>query len=166
MAPQQHQSAGLAGSPGKAVTSSARLWFTAFSLFAANLKGMPWQPRRALPNRWHVHHGRDPEAELRGLKRRFRAVSRRYERAVMLRRLRRRARMWALLAGGAAALYLGLNSLSPWPLTVALRHIAAAPNCSAARVVGLAPARRGQPGYWPSHDRDGDGLACELWRRR
>jgi Excalibur calcium-binding domain len=55
---------------------------------------------------------------------------------------------------------------SPWPLTVALRHVAAAPNCNAARVVGLAPARRGQPGYWPSHDRDGDGIACEPWRPR
>jgi hypothetical protein len=145
---------------------SRRLWFTAFSLFVAIFKAMPWQPRRALPDRWRVHHGRDPEAELRGLKRRFRAVSRRYEWAVTLRRLRSRAGMWVLLAGGAAVLYLGLNSLSPWPLTVALRHVAAAPNCNAARVVGLAPARRGQPGYWPSHDRDGDGIACEPWRPR
>ena len=49
---------------------------------------------------------------------------------------------------------------SPW---VALRHLAAFPNCSPAHVVGLAPANRGQPGYWPTHDRDGDGVACEPW---
>ena len=33
---------------------------------------------------------------------------------------------------------------------MALRDAAAAPNCTAARVVGLAPAYRGQPGYFPS----------------
>lgn len=44
-----------------------------------------------------------------------------------------------------------------------VRHLASAPNCSAARAVGLAPARRGQPGYWPSHDADNDGTACEPW---
>jgi hypothetical protein len=35
-----------------------------------------------------------------------------------------------------------------------------------ARMVGLAPARRGQPGYYPQHDRDKDGIACEPWPRR
>ncbi|HEY8277268.1 MAG TPA: excalibur calcium-binding domain-containing protein [Methyloceanibacter sp.] len=29
------------------------------------------------------------------------------------------------------------------------------------RLVGLAPAYRGQPGYRASHDRDDDGIACE-----
>lgn len=46
----------------------------------------------------------------------------------------------------------------------AVRHLASSPNCDAARAVGLAPARRGQPGYWPSHDRDKDGVACEPYR--
>jgi hypothetical protein len=32
--------------------------------------------------------------------------------------------------------------------------------------VGLTPARRGQPGYWPKHDRDQDGWACEPWSGR
>jgi hypothetical protein len=50
---------------------------------------------------------------------------------------------------------------SPWPVTTTLRHIASAPNCSFARLVGLAPARMGEPGYWRLHDRDGDGIACE-----
>ena len=137
---------------------SHQLWFTAFSLFAATFEAMPWQPRRVLPARWRIHHGRDPERELRSLRCRFRAVSRRYERAVVLRRLRHRAGRWALGAGAAVVLYVGLNSLSPWPLTVTLRHVAAAPNCNAARAVGLASARKGQPGYWPSHDRAATAL--------
>ena len=48
------------------------------------------------------------------------------------------------------------------------RHLLAAPNCSVARLVGLAPARRGEPGYWDDHDADRDGVACEpipTWRR-
>lgn len=35
------------------------------------------------------------------------------------------------------------------------------PNCSAARAAGAAPIRRGEPGYGPHLDRDGDGVACE-----
>lgn len=49
------------------------------------------------------------------------------------------------------------------------RHFMAAPNCHAARLVGLAPSVRGQPGYWNEHDRDRDGIACEPipeWRSR
>ena len=34
-------------------------------------------------------------------------------------------------------------------------------NCSEARAVGAAPVRRGQPGYGPHLDRDGDGIGCE-----
>jgi Excalibur calcium-binding domain len=61
----------------------------------------------------------------------------------------------------AALLYPVVQNLSRWPLTGALRHAAAAPNCTAARVVALAPAWRGQPGYYPQHDRERDGIACE-----
>ena len=53
--------------------------------------------------------------------------------------------------------------LSPWPPLTTLRHIVSAPNCASARLVGLAPAREGEPGYWPWLDRDNDGLACEVW---
>ena len=35
------------------------------------------------------------------------------------------------------------------------------PNCAAARAAGAAPVRRGQPGYGPHLDRDGDGVGCE-----
>ena len=34
-------------------------------------------------------------------------------------------------------------------------------NCDAARAAGAAPVRRGDPGYGPHLDRDGDGSACE-----
>lgn len=49
------------------------------------------------------------------------------------------------------------------------RHLLASPNCSAARLVGVAQARRGEPGYWASHDADNDGVACEplpAWRQQ
>ncbi|ALN83985.1 excalibur calcium-binding domain protein [Lysobacter capsici] len=34
-------------------------------------------------------------------------------------------------------------------------------NCNAARAAGAAPVRRGDPGYGPHLDRDGDGKGCE-----
>lgn len=34
-------------------------------------------------------------------------------------------------------------------------------SCKAARAAGAAPLRRGDPGWKPSLDRDGDGVACE-----
>ena len=37
-------------------------------------------------------------------------------------------------------------------------------NCAAARAAGAAPVRRGEPGYGPWLDRDGDGIACEPYR--
>lgn len=61
---------------------------------------------------------------------------------------------------------LGYVLLTPWTAGVTARHLAAAINCDAARAVGLAPARYGEPGYWPWLDRDKDGVACEVWRRR
>lgn len=38
------------------------------------------------------------------------------------------------------------------------------PNCTAVRAAGKAPIRRGEPGYSPKLDRDGDGIACEPYR--
>jgi hypothetical protein len=35
------------------------------------------------------------------------------------------------------------------------------PSCAAARTVRATPIRRGEPGYGPHLDRDGDGIACE-----
>lgn len=34
-------------------------------------------------------------------------------------------------------------------------------NCAAVRQAGVAPIRRGEPGFGPHLDRDGDGVACE-----
>ncbi len=39
------------------------------------------------------------------------------------------------------------------------------PNCAAARAAGAAPVHIGQPGYRPELDADGDGTACEPFRR-
>jgi hypothetical protein len=82
-----------------------------------------------------------------------------------LRRYYRSAKIAALAAIVAFAVVWGLGS-SPWPVMTTLRHIASAPNCGFTRLVGLAPARRGEPGYWKRHDRDGDGIACEPWPPR
>lgn len=39
-------------------------------------------------------------------------------------------------------------------------------NCAEARAAGAAPLRRGEPGYGAHMDGDGDGVACEPYRRR
>lgn len=39
-------------------------------------------------------------------------------------------------------------------------------NCNEARASGAAPLHRGQPGYRPEMDGDGDGIACEPYRGR
>ena len=38
-------------------------------------------------------------------------------------------------------------------------------NCAEARAAGAAPVRRGEPGYGPHLDRDGDGVGCEPRRQ-
>jgi hypothetical protein len=65
-----------------------------------------------------------------------------------------------------AALCWALLSFIPWHPLQILKHVAAFPNCSAARAVGVAPSYRGQPGYWSKHDADNDGISCEIWPRR
>lgn len=39
-------------------------------------------------------------------------------------------------------------------------------SCAQARAAGVAPLRRGEPGYNPALDGDGDGVACEPYRGR
>ncbi|MBR1131631.1 excalibur calcium-binding domain-containing protein [Bradyrhizobium iriomotense] len=65
---------------------------------------------------------------------------------------------------GATLCWAILCQFTWHPLTL-FKHIAAFPDCSAARAVSLAPALRGQPGYWPRHDADNDGIACENFHR-
>jgi hypothetical protein len=40
------------------------------------------------------------------------------------------------------------------------------PDCRAAWAAGVAPIYKGQPGYRPEMDGDGDGIACEPVRNR
>jgi hypothetical protein len=73
----------------------------------------------------------------------------------------------ALLVGSLIGIVgAGLLMSSPWPPLATIQHLASAPNCDAARAVGVAPARVGQPGYWKRHDRDDDGIACEVYHGR
>ncbi len=60
----------------------------------------------------------------------------------------------------------------PAPMPAAMPKTTALPaggvfrNCSEARAAGAAPVRRGEPGYGPHLDRDGDGIGCEPSRGR
>lgn len=119
---------------------------------------------RALPKGWRVHNGRDPEKELRLIQGRFRAIRRRHDRMIILRHFYHSAKVPVLVAIGISILITGLMNSGPFPPIVLLKHIAAFPNCDAARTLGLAPSNKGEPGYWPQHDEDGDGKACEPWR--
>jgi hypothetical protein len=81
------------------------------------------------------------------------------------RRLFKYARIAVVTMACIGAVYYALFEWKPWPPLVTLRHILAAPNCDAARLMDLAPSNRGQPGYWDKHDADNDGQACEPWPR-
>jgi hypothetical protein len=101
----------------------------------------------------------------------FRAARRRRNLSYVVSRLRfawYRYRSGLYLITGlsifAAPMAVGIIT-SPWPIGVTIRHYAARPNCDAARTVGLAPARRGQPGYWEHLDADKDGKSCEPFHR-
>ena len=116
-----------------------------------------------LPREWRIHDGRRPAR--RNDQRIHRAAGRRGSFSVWLLHEVRDA--WPLLATAAILLTLLLWRLaaSPWEPSVTLRHMLAAPNCAAARTMGLAPSHRGQPGYYLSHDADRDGVACEPYRQ-
>ena len=114
--------------------------------------------------------GLDGETQALTLKRRFSKIARRYERrmgahrvVMVLLRWMRFALIGALVGSG---IYFVIWLLSPWPAGVTIRHVVAGMNCASARAVGLAPALRGAPGYWPKNDADNDGIACEPLPRR
>ena len=113
---------------------------------------------------------RDPERELTKLKSRLGVSTRRFDRANALRRQRRKAKTAALaillISVGVGVPLVLMKVLSPWPLMTTIRHLTSVLNCDAVRAYGLAPARKGQPGYWPMHDADNDGIACEPWPPR
>lgn len=105
--------------------------------------------------------GRNPEKEARRLRRAFERVTSRLDRAGRRRRVIRRLPALVIAAVFAMGLVAVLETYAPWPPLLVVRHIATALGCTTARLVRLAPARRGQPGYWPWLDADGDGIACE-----
>src|SRR5262245_2076656 len=109
-----------------------------------------------------VRPGPGPEERLRDLQRRFSAVSNRHDRADELRGYYRSDTIAALAALVAFAVVWGLGS-SPRPVMTTLRHLASSPTVVLPRLVGLAPARSGEPDYWKRHDQDVDGIACEPW---
>ena len=94
---------------------------------------------------------------LRHINRRFRVVWDRHYRA---RKLRIFYRPLLVITPVIGALVFGLF-MSPWPLIPTLKHLASFPSCDTARALGVAPTRKGEPGYWLRHDQDGDGLTCD-----
>lgn len=107
------------------------------------------------------------ERRLRQLRAGFRSVSARWEHRAYRRRLYARLKLLTLSGLGGFAFVMVLH-LSPWGILLTLRHVAALPNYAAAEAVGVAPSRTGEPGYWPRHDADHDGIACEAaaWHHR
>jgi hypothetical protein len=82
---------------------------------------------------------------------------------------RRNALVWlplalapVAIAGPPAATALTTD----WGWTLAIRHHAARASCDSARLMGLAPAAEGQPGYWPHLDGNDDGWSCTASSRR
>ena len=120
----------------------------------------------APPKIWPVHNIHTAEKRLRRLRRRFGALSRRQMHPIRLGRIIHSVTIMLLTASAATLLAILLLRMSPFSPIDTLKHIAAFPNCDAAREVGLAPSNRGEPGYWAEHDRDNDGIACEPWTRR
>jgi len=114
---------------------------------------------------WRTHEENPGAAKrLRRIKQGFQRISHRWDRASRRRKFYRAVGLWLVGALGAFAVTWYFLS-SPWPPIPTLKHLAAFPNCDAARLVGLAPARKGEPGYWSRHDRDQDGISCEPWPR-
>jgi hypothetical protein len=109
---------------------------------------------------WRGDEGPDAAKRLSRLREGFQSISRRWDPASRRRKFYRA--LWCVGAVGAFTVTWYFLS-SPWPPVPTLKHLAAFPNCNAARLVGLAPAWRGEPGYWSRHDRDKDGIACEPW---
>ena len=73
-----------------------------------------------------------------------------------------------MLAAVVSVVVLALASVHVWLASygfdsdlLAAKHLAARGGCGEANAVGLAPARIGQPGYWPQLDRNGNGMSCE-----
>jgi hypothetical protein len=120
------------------------------------------------PNPWAVRLDRiseHREQRLRNLKYRFNAASHSWRRGTKFRKIIRKLALIAVLTAAAVFAPTVCSEQS-----VVTKRNAKAPNgipkLHAARAVGLAPAYKGQPGYWEHNDRDRDGIACEPYRPR
>jgi len=76
-----------------------------------------------------------------------------------------------LIVGAGAFYYFGQAKapalvVEPTPPLAAAVATAPFRNCAQARAAGAAPVLRGQPGYGPHLDADGDGVGCEPYRGR
>ena len=91
----------------------------------------------------------------------FETLSQRIERA---NRLRDFLIFIGLIGALCVTIYFGAV-YKGWTFSQTARHIAAFPDFSTARMLGLAPAKRDLPGYYWRHDADGDGVACEPFSR-
>ena len=134
-----------------------------------NLDAYHRERSEAAWRRNRIELGLEADEQANRLRNRFKAVSRRINRAARLRRpqtyLRKRGLWpWVILCVLGGSL-VGIIGLSPWPVRLTIRHLLAAQNCDMARLVNLAPAMRGDPGYWDRNDADDDGIACESWPR-
>jgi Excalibur calcium-binding domain len=89
-----------------------------------------------------------------------------YGRVRLYRRLYACAKVSALIAGAIGIVYVSRSETIHLRPTTAPRPMESFASCDAARAAGRAPLRQGEPGYSPRLDRDGDGIACEPWRRR
>ena len=119
---------------------------------------------RQMPGRYHDCSNRHGAPNLRDNLR-----HRRMRSASGMARFHRVVRMVAVIGSPIILFAIGI-ALYPrqfpdrsW--TTEAAHMIASANCAMARVVGLAAAYRGQPGYWPHLDADHDGIACEPWPR-
>ncbi len=66
----------------------------------------------------------------------------------------------AMLALAGVGAHLWLQTLGFPSDSLAARHVIAGGGCQAAKWVDLAPATRGQAGYYEAFDTDGDGRSC------
>lgn len=106
----------------------------------------------------------EPDAKVRRLNLRFRRASGWRRQRYSPRRHSWRCGLRTVLFIFAGGLILAaMIASSPAPLPETLRHIAIIGNCDDLRAMGLAPARRGEPGYRSRLDADHDGIACEVW---
>jgi len=66
----------------------------------------------------------------------------------------------SVLALAGVGTHLWLQGFGFTADSLAARHVIAGTGCQAAKWVDLAPATRGQPGYYAALDQDGDGRSC------